>query len=227
MRPLVVWVFQCSALSVVLGCTKLDLAPMPDSPLAQPKMSADSVALDIFFVRIPSDQPDVDTALWAEVDEQSLDVALRQRLAENGFRLGQTGGQIPLSLERLIELEGPESPDQGAGAVQTVSVDEKNKVQGRHLQLRSGQRSEIVASGIHPRLPVLIRDEGQLRGSDRKDAQGIFALKAFPQGDGGVRLELIPEVHYGEIKQRWAGADGVWRLDAGRDRDVLDQLAIH
>lgn len=52
------------ALWLVAGCVEPLRAPR--SPLAPPQMSADSVVLEIFFVRFPSGEDQTVAALWAD-----------------------------------------------------------------------------------------------------------------------------------------------------------------
>ena len=111
-----------AAVTTICGCTptlskgKLSLAPA--------QMSPDSVGLELFFVRCPFGDPDVNTKLWQEIDEQHLPADLRERLARNGFRAGVVSGQIPVELSKLLELgdkpasgaSGPASGSDSQGA---------------------------------------------------------------------------------------------------------------
>jgi hypothetical protein len=54
----------------------------------------------------------------------------------------------------------------------------------------------------------------------------VLCLKSYPQGDGRVRIELLPELHYGEMKQNWAGSQGVLQLQVGRSKLGFEQLAF-
>ena len=56
------------------------------------------------------------------------------------------------------------------------------------LHSRSGKRAEIVASGTQDKMVLLTQDDGRARGKTYSQAQGLFAAKTFPQGDGRVKL---------------------------------------
>ena len=56
----------------------------------------------------------------------------------------------------------------------------------RHLQIRAGQRKEIIASRVYDQLPVLISEPGQLGGQTYSQAQAVWAVKTTPQADGRV-----------------------------------------
>jgi hypothetical protein len=150
-----------------------------------------------------------------------LPVQLRRALGENGFRCGLVGPQLPESLRQLLDEQ-----DDCLG----IPRDDGKAIHGlltplQRLQSRAGRRNKIVASNsVRKRMVVLCREGGQVRGGTFEDAQCVFGLRTFPQGDGGVQLELIPEVQHGPLRQKWVGQEGMWRLDADRERKVFSQL---
>jgi hypothetical protein len=189
-------------------------------------MSPDSCVLEIFFVRFPFDDPEINAALWQETDEQHFPTELRQRLLRNGFRAGLIDGQIPVALAQLLELTDrppPTGESQTAGAAE---LEDRPRTLIRRLQLRAGRRSEIVTSGIREQLPVLIRQSRQLTGETYQQAQALLAAKAFPEGDGRVRLELTPEVHHDTARQQWVSSQGMMRLEMSRPRRVFAEMGI-
>jgi hypothetical protein len=94
------------------------------------------------------------------------------------------------------------------------------------MQVRTGKRSELVTSGLHERFTMLLCEDGQLQGRTFAKGQGLFALRAFPRGDGCLRMELTPELHHGEPKQKWRGGDETFVLETARQREVLDKLSL-
>jgi hypothetical protein len=213
------------ALLSMVGCASA--IHQGKSPLLPVKMSADSVVLDIFLVRFPFGSPDANEKLWEEVDEQPFAPQLRERLARNGFRVGLVTGQMPMELSKLMELGDKPAANGKIEESNVKNIDMKPHVLRQHSQLRPGRRSEIQASGVYEQLPVLVSDDGRLRGQTYSQAQGLFALKAFPQPDGQVRLELVPELHHGQHRQKWEVEQGAaMRLVVERPKDVFDTLAI-
>jgi len=212
------------ALLAIAGCT----TPLRKgkSPLTPAQMSPDSVVLEFFFVRFPFGDAAVNEKLWEELDEQHFAPDLRQRLAHNGFRVGLVAGQMPVELSKLLELGGKAAPSGEIEATKVEDLDVKPRVVRRHLQLRTGQRSELLASGVYEQLPVLVCENGQLCGQTYRQAQGLFAVKSYPQSDGQVRLELVPELHHDQPRQHWVGNQGMMRLEASRPRRVFDDMAI-
>ncbi|MBN1394817.1 MAG: hypothetical protein JW959_07325 [Pirellulales bacterium] len=196
------------------------------SPLTAPQMFSDSVVLEMFFIRCPFGDPTVNEKLWEDIDEQQFAPDLRRRLARNGFRVGVVEGQIPVALSKLLELDARPPRDDESTGMKVDDFREEPRVVHRRLQIRPDHRGEIVASGVYERLPVLLCESGRLSGKTYDQAQGIFEVKWFPLPDGEARLELVPELHYGQARQRWIGKQGMIRLDAGRPKEVYEEMTL-
>ena len=210
---------------MVAGCTSI-AHEAQKSPLARAQMSPDSSVLEIFFVRVPFGDSAANDSLWADLDEQHFPPATRQKLSQNGFRVGLVSGQIPVPLAELMQLSEMAPPAAEAHAASVEALASTPQVLCRHIQARAGRRNEIVASGFYDELPVLVCESGQPCGRTYPKAQGIRAVSAWPEPDGRVRLELTPELHYGETHQRWVGSEGALRMEAGRPRRVFDDLVV-
>ena len=172
------WIPLGGLFAVLLAGCLTPPAGKGKSPLQNAVMSNDSVAVEIFFIRLPEKDQPAANALWHEIDEQYLPAELRQRLAKNGFRVGVVGGAVPAALAKLMDLkETP--PDLGQQQQATANQMEENKprVLLRHLQARAMHRSEIIASEIYDQVPLLLSEAGELRGQTYLQAQGIFALR--------------------------------------------------
>jgi hypothetical protein len=189
-------------------------------------MSKDSCVLEIFFARFPFDDPDANVDLWQDVDEQHFPARLRKSLAGNGFRVGLVGGQMPMALSKLLELGDKPAPAGDAAETKVTDMKEEPTVLRRRLQTRAACRSEVVSSDTYDQLPVLIAADGQVCGETYCQAQAIWAVKAFPEADGRVRIELVPELHHDQTRQRWVGKQGMLRLETSRPRRVFDDMAI-
>jgi hypothetical protein len=213
-----------SVLPAVISCA--EVRPPGKSPLKPARMSPDSVVLDIFFVRFPCGDAEINGPMWDEIDEQQFSSDLRARLAQNGFRVGLVGSQIPTRLAHLLKLTDQAAASPGVSSVNLADLQVDPPVTQEHKQLRAGQRMEIAASAVYDKLPVLTCESGDLCGREYTKAQAMMALEALPEPDGRVRLELTPELHHGEPRQQFVGSQGVLHLDAGRPRRVFKELAI-
>jgi hypothetical protein len=143
------------------------------------------------------------------------------------LRCGIISGPLPLKIEQLLDLK--EKPTETEGSPQAIDV-EQPVARQRQLRIRPGKRAEIIAMGEGERvgeLSLLLRnDAGQVSGRTFTNVKGIFAAKAFPQGDGGVRLELTPELEHGAPQKRFVPGEGMFRVEFGPPHEVLDQLRI-
>jgi hypothetical protein len=214
------------------GCAPI--VPGRGSPLAKPCMSADSVVLEILSARFTFDDPKYNQTLWQQVDEQPFPAELRRALVEYGLRAGLLQGQIPSELQELLsgasegaakereEAKAPAQPLEG----QVVDWEAESPVRRRVLQLRAAKRGEILASGVYDSLPLLENDGGQLRGKPYPRGQGLFSVKSYPQPDGRVRLDLLPELHYGDPKVNYVYNQGGLIMEPGRPKKVFEQLAL-
>ncbi len=212
-------------LCAVLGCARLP-EQKGELPLRPAQMSADSVVVEVFFVRCPPGDKRVNCDLWEEVDEQQFPAEVRHRLATNGFRAGVVFGQIPVTLSRLLELADKLAPKEGATKTEVSAIEVEPTVLRRHIQTRPAQRNEIVASSVYDSLPVLISEQGEVRGQTYRQAQGVLELKTFPQPDGRVRISLIPELHHEQVRKRWVGRQGMLQMEASRPRRTFDEMNL-
>ncbi len=148
---------------------------------------------------------------------------------------------MPTELSKLLELSNqppPEAEEKGkdkdAGKSDGKAGGKADKVEDftdqprvvhRRLDIRPGQRGEIIASGTYDQLTVLLCESG-LSGKTYNQAQGIFEIRQFPRPDGRVRLQLVPELYHDQIRQRWVGSQGMLRLDASRPKQVYEEMTL-
>ncbi len=209
-----------AAIACLGGCALWSEKPSEPSSLPATKMAPDTVVLEIAFVRVTGETLARQEELWREIDEQQLPAEVRRRLRENGLRAGIVGSQMPVLLRKLLEERADPLAVKGPGIGDDITASQ------RQLQSRAGKRGVILAGSPQEKMAVLIREDGRLIGDDLKQAQCLFALKTFPGGDGRVRLELVPEIEHGEVRQRWVGADGAFRVEAAKDQKIIDMLRL-
>ncbi|HZZ73561.1 MAG TPA: hypothetical protein VFE24_15010 [Pirellulales bacterium] len=217
------WLCLLAVCALGGGCAPLEPAAKPtENPFLKPlTLGNDGIVLEVFFARLSQDDAAQDSALWTDIDEQSVPTDLRRQWEANGLRVGYVGGQLPQKLAQLLES------GRAASSVKRPSTDDPRPAVTRNLmQMQSGNLNEIVASGQIARLALVFNDDGQLRGKTYENAEAKFALKAYSKNDGRVRLELTPELEYGEGKARYVGEDGIFRLDASRPKQVFDKLLL-
>jgi hypothetical protein len=212
---------------LVLGSCATSKPKKGTSPLKPPGMSPDSCVLDIFILHVPFGEEEANVRLWDEIDEQRLPNDLRRQLTRNGFRAGLVGGQVPPELARMLKLNDRPASSGLCQQVRFEQLDSAPTVVQHHWQVRPGQDRRICVSDVYYQWPVLRRDPAGVCGETYPNAQGVLALKTSPEPDGRVRLDLVPELHYGEPGQRVVGTgEGAFRLEPSRPRCVFDEMAV-
>jgi hypothetical protein len=192
------------------------------------------VVLEIYSARFTFNDPQYNHKLWEQVDEQPLAPEVRRAMLDYGLRAGILQGQIPSELEALLNgaADASAKPAQKSPTASqsleevVVDLEDESPVRRRVLQLRAAKRAEIQTSSVYDSLPLLENDGGQVRGKPYANGQGVLSVKSFPQPDGRVRLDLLPELHHGEPKINYVGHQGIIRLETGRAKKAFDQLAL-
>ena len=193
----------------------------PLLPLA--RMSSDSVVLEVAFVDVPIDDDAWSEQLWQQVDEQHLAPEFRRVMQSNGFRSGLVGIQLPQPLrEQLDRFQHASS----RLLAEMTSQSTRFRPQNRRIQLREGKRSEIITSGLSDSLVVLVHEGDRVAGETFKEAQTVFELRAFPQGDGSATVHLTPEIQYGPQRPKWIGRDGMFQLETTRKSRHFQDMTI-
>ena len=179
-----------------------------------------TIGVEFVFVRHDRHDAALGDELWGLVDEQVLGDAARARLAANGLRAGVVTARLPPHIaDRLLP---PPAADESLPAALP-----DNPALVRHvLRLLPGRSSDVLAATGIGELVLLERTEGAVRGTTYRDVSPLFALKAWPAADGRVRLRLAPTIKHGPVERSWVGEEGMFRLEAGQRRDLLEHLAI-
>lgn len=204
------------------GCGHWASHPAKSLELPKPKMSADSVVLEIASIKLPFDLAG-NLELWSAADEQILPNEIRAKLAQNGIRCGVLAGELPSHLQSVLKQPtsnriGDVDPESSQGFV----------VSQQRMQNRTGRRGKVVTSDIRDEIVSLMPNEGRITGRTLFLAQSLFSLRTYPRGDGQVRLELVPEIEHGQPKTRYVGQpnEGAFRLDTGRERAIFSELKL-
>lgn len=212
-------------LVMLAGCAPIAVFPTDSSakksnPLPAGKLPPDAVVLDLAFASLKEGDDETYAAIWKAADEQPLPPELRRSLATNGLRVGVYGQNLPMPLVALLDAKPNLAETIASGASGELELDGGR----RQLPLRAGHRATVNVSQVFPTLPVLISDDGQVRGQQLVEARCTLSLKSHPLGDGRVKLVLTPEIEHGQPKTRWLGSEGMMIQQTARDRLTLDRL---
>jgi hypothetical protein len=212
------------ALLVLGGCRAIvDADPNPDTLPAlaaeRPRAPPTTISLELIFVRYDDRDGAFQEELWNLADEQVLDAALRRRMVANGLRAGVVTSRLPPHLaERFLPTAALPGESLAAGV-------SENPALVRHLlRMLPGRAGDVLAgSGMHE-LILLAHDGDRVRGTTYRDASALFALRTWPAADGRVRLQVSPTIKHGPVERSWVGEEGMFRLEAGQKREVLEPL---
>jgi hypothetical protein len=204
------------------GCARLNTASKPPTQLPAARLAPDAVVLDVAFVRLRAADLETYESIWAAADEQLFSSEIRRDLATNGVRAGVLGYQLPPQLQQLLDAPPKILENISEGSAGDIEIGGSRQ----HLPVRASHRSIIKASKVYPLLPVLLSEDGVVRGYQLTDARCVLSLKPYPQGDGRVKLAITPEIEHGELKTRWGGGEGMMIQQTAQERLVLERLRL-
>jgi len=188
-------------------------------------MSADSMPIELIFLRlVPEQLPELDT-VWPRVDEHAFPIELRKRLDRNGIRAAIVSEAVPLPLQKMIEAVDnrlQEDPMERAG----LSADMPSH--SRLLQCKSGERKEVaVRPSRSGSLVMLYHDGNVAKGKTYLEPALQLDLRVVPKNDGTAFVSIQPEIQYGPFKQKIVGQqEFALRRELKRDFDTWRDLQI-
>src|SRR4051812_34585575 len=152
-------------LVMIAGCAPIAAFPTGSSPkktnpLPSGKLPPDAVVLDLAFASLKEGDEETYAAIWKAADEQPLPPELRRGLATNGLRVGVFGQNLPSQLVSLLAAKPNLAETIASGASGELELDGGR----RQLPIRAGHRATVNVSQVFPSLPVLISEDGQVRG---------------------------------------------------------------
>jgi hypothetical protein len=191
--------------------------------LSSPQLARDAVILEIAFIRVPAKINSSDSTFWPAIDETHLSVNDRKRLSQNGIRCGLIAGALPDSLNELINGDANTVDLESLTGGLNLNLENRNQ----RLQFRAGQAGQIVMSKSVKENITVITSDAQYAAAERfSQAQCQFQIKTYPQGDGRVRIELIPQIHHGDPRAEFTGQEGAWLLKTQRAVKQYDTVPI-
>lgn len=216
-----------SVATALVGCQAVIHTPPGtlDRLLKPVSTSPESVTLEIFHARVaPSEQEHV-VALWQQIDEMQLSTALRRRLNANGLRMGVLGGPLPPEVAQLFSLTEQSDP----GSLEQVITEQAAtpRVKRRVVQLRKDEPTLIKPTDVTEELRVLYSTDEGLTGNLYSQARGVYELHAERAAGQRVRVELSPQLHHGELKNRYVGGErGMFLVTPSREREHFPALQV-
>jgi hypothetical protein len=210
-------------LALAGGCALWREEPEPAPALPASRLSADSVVLEIAFVKLPAAADPSASDWWAYADEQQLPTATRRALEKNGIRAGVLGEHLPDDLRALLPHENAKADGEPNASLEQAIVDGAT---GQRLPCRTGRRAEVQLGKAESRRVVLWSEGDQDCGETFSNAQCLLAATAWPRTDGRVKVTLTPEIKHGEVRNRYVGQEGRFLIEAGQEQKAFRSLGI-
>lgn len=176
-------------------------------------MSPDAVVLEAGFVRLFPESE----ALWRSLDETVLEGAHRNRLAENGIRMGVCRGPLPTELlaDKQREQNDPLASLEQAGVASPLSKEAKR------LQCTPGRVVHLsTRRPIEEKIELTIRNSGQDTTATLDRPEFLVAINTLDRDDNHVGVSVRSIVRHGVAKQTWVGQEQALRI--GVQRPELD-----
>ena len=203
------------------------MSPLEATSVASTTGQSKRVVLEVRFVNTALDalDPDQTAGLWQWVDETSIDARQRQRLLENGVRVGLVANESRF-LSRLesfaVETDVVEEFLSQASVASDVSHGDQR------IPIRLGRRYELALrqpfEGSHV---GLVSGDGEVTGRTLNNAQYFLAFTATAADSvEQLRLRIRPEIQYGAARPKWVSSDTAIRIDTRRETWALDMLSI-
>lgn len=173
----------------------------PGLPALRP--TREMVQIEVFITEHPAGDPLLGDILWDNIDESgALAPEVRQRLNDNGFRVGIVGSAPPQALETLLNR------GRNAG-----SAGDSDRTRGRRVALLENDSTEIQSSRQFPRCSIeTTKRDAPTQVRDFQHARCVFRLRAGRHQPGWARLEFQPEIHFGQNRLRHEAGESSWEL---------------
>lgn len=210
-------------LTLVSGCAHWD-TPATGLQLPAPRMRADAIVCEIGFLKWNSQSLGDDADLWSRIDEQIIPAETRQRLVDNGLRVGLFSGPLPEQIRKELQATGDPiaaltAPELAPGTEMLSRRETRQCREGVAEVLEIvPERNEIST--------VLLNEDGLIRCQRFEKPRAFFEMNTSHQGTGLVQFSLIPGIEHGPWRQRIIGNQGALRFDHRRDRQMFDFLTI-
>jgi hypothetical protein len=194
-----------AAVALLAGCTgHLPIAPRSWAERLRPFQAppgTDVVQMDVALIERPVGDPVLNQELWQLADEQALGLECKERLENNGLRVGQIAGITPACLQDLL-------------------ASERSNPKPRRIQVLAGKAPQPLSLG-----PPLAECRFQLRQDGAPQAvvleQACCQLEVVPSlaGNGRTCLRFTPQVQHGK-------AAGLPRPSADRSHFEVQQAPV-
>ena len=213
------------------GCRNIKLNEKPVAGIVLPKskMESDSIAMRVAVVEL-DDLQKMEFGSFINTTDQKLPLELRRLLDDNGIRVSVISSINTPGLQKMLApgipkrewLDGQEQKLADAGKIDLV----RRLVSHRHVEKKRGESFTVEVSPVRQKLSWQIHIGEQKLADSANLAQCQMRITSWPQGDGLVRLQFMPEVHYGQKLSRIGVDDSNFSVHQRRDFKELRSLSF-
>lgn len=167
-----------------------------DAGLNNYQLPPDSVVIETAVIDGPAEL-NFQNQLWQQIDETCVPPPVRELLYMNGLRFGIADVKLPAMLEELVkerENRPDLDPETGAPLPQAKSWSQRHSI-------RYGQVIVVNTSGKQDSLSFFVSEKDYRWGKTLYQAECDLLVRCFPQPNGVVRFDVLPEIQHGEVKQ--------------------------
>lgn len=173
-------------LAALVGCVNrpqvhqtnwLDRMLRPAGPAA-----ADTVQMDVALIERPLGDTYLIQGLWEGADEQVVALEQRAALEDNGLRIGQIGGIVPVNLQNML-------------------TSEKSCANPRRIRTASAKPTRLTLGPEVAECSFQLPVDG--KPTPVKLSKALCTLEVTPTltADGRIKLRFLPQLLHGDAQQ--------------------------
>ena len=225
-------------LMVTCGCESFRQSPTTYQPLSLPasRLAPDAVGLEIGIAQVDTSQKEAIKRFWRDLDQQELSLETRQKLDKHGLKAAVMSQQPPSDFGDLVnpreivmeELDGFQKQLYLGGHLKAT----ERILTHNQVSTRQGQPHPIQTSMVHPSLswtvetPATLNNPANLAKQSDNNVRGVLAIRTYPQGDGSVNVTVEPQIHHGNVTQRYGATANGFKYDEQQTVSVLEPLVF-
>ena len=173
----------------------------------------DGIRLDVFFVDRHVGDPRIGESMWKAVSQGgSLDLATIRQLNDHGLRFGTVPANPPVALQSLYLAPNSASAE---------------KTTYQSLPFPTGEHAVLEVMPLPEGLEIDLPSPDGDRHLTLHHARGVLRIRADKLEDGWARLEVVPEIHHGEVLNRPVAGEREWLMQNSQAVEPLYQLKFH
>ena len=178
--------------------------------------SVETVVLEVAHVEQPLSDISMIDLVWKEVDEiGAIEAKTRNKLKENGLRVGITGPNIPRTLSKILEVDAAWREERSDGLRGSTA---------QSIVVFPGEPTHMHTGDV---LPSCTIDVPRVTGRETMNLENVnclFRIEAEQLQDNWVELHLIPEIHHDAESLRRVATEEGWQFqNAQKVLPVYDQ----